>query len=150
MHVAYRHARTSILTFGLPVDLAHPISAAIDHGTANVLIRLRSWHMQAAAGSIPDNTTFPALPPPSLPGTPRRAAPRRVLAHPYLILVPRPPQSGERAKSKPVPPHLACLDSTPAAGLHVGCVLLACSSSSSSSPRAPQERRLDRGFGRRG
>lgn len=52
--------------------------------------------MQAAAASIPDNITLPAL---LHQGTPRRAAPRRYSL--VRTFSPRPhPQSGEGAKSK--------------------------------------------------
>ena len=144
MHPSLHHRRP---------DVSHPISLLPLLTTALPISPFAGGcqscgrGMQAAAASIPDNITLPALSPPRHSGTPRRAAPRRILAHPYLVLVLVPKAASVQSQtcaSTPCLPRLAlpCLASTP--HLLQACTLLAgrrrqqhSTSSSSSSPPPP-------------
>ena len=120
MHPSLHHRRPDV---SHPISLL-PLTTALPISSFAGGCQSHGRGMQAAAASIPDNITLPALSPPRHPGTPRRAAPRRILAHPYLVLVLKAASvQSQMCASTPCLPCLAlpCLDSTPAAGLHVAC-----------------------------
>ena len=134
MHPSLHHRRPDV---SHPISLL-PLTTALPISSFAGGCKSCGRGIQAAAASIPDNITLPALSPPRHSGTPRRAAPRRILAHPYLVLVLVPKAASVQSQtcaSTPCLPRLAlpCLASTPHLLQAARCLLVAAGSSSTSS-----------------